>query len=241
MALLYGSWLARAAAALDLALLVVVGNIFGGLSDLDVAAVGHVTAMTVAAAVPRFDPAQTLRLIEKHRVNWLFLVPTMMLRIWRLPEAVRPAADVSSLQVAFHLAAPCPPWLKQAWIDWLGPEKVLELYAGTELQAATVITGTEWLAHGGQSAIGRVTRTHPSGRRRTRAPSPLTFSNRAGAVAAISFGRPVLPPLVTSFHDGDTPGVNEPAGSRRGTDSGPAALPPLPAAPLPPATDWPGP
>jgi membrane associated rhomboid family serine protease len=50
VALLYGSWLARAAAALDLALLVVVGNIFGGLSDLDVAAVGHVTAMTVAAA-----------------------------------------------------------------------------------------------------------------------------------------------------------------------------------------------
>ena len=51
VALLYGSWLARAAAALDLALLVVVGDIFGGLSDLDVAAVGHVTAMTVAAAL----------------------------------------------------------------------------------------------------------------------------------------------------------------------------------------------
>jgi hypothetical protein len=51
VALLYGSWLARAAAALDLTLLVVVGNIFGGLSDLDVAAVGHVTAMTVAAAL----------------------------------------------------------------------------------------------------------------------------------------------------------------------------------------------
>jgi hypothetical protein len=51
VALLYGSWLARAAAALDLALLVIVGNIFGGLSDLDVAAVGHVTAMTIAAAL----------------------------------------------------------------------------------------------------------------------------------------------------------------------------------------------
>ncbi len=51
VALLYGSWLARAAAALDLTLLVVVGNIFGGLSDLDVAAVGHLTAMTVAAVV----------------------------------------------------------------------------------------------------------------------------------------------------------------------------------------------
>ena len=99
--------------------------------------------------MPRFDPAETLGLVEKHRVNWLFLVPTMMLRIWRLPKAVRLAADVSSLEVAFHMAAPCPPWLKQAWIDWLGPEKVLELYGGTELQAMTVITGTEWLAHRG--------------------------------------------------------------------------------------------
>ncbi len=101
----------------------------------------------------RFDAAETLRLVGKHQASWLYLVPTMMLRIWRLPEAVRLAADVSSLKVAFHVAAPCPPWLKQAWIDWLGPEKVHELYAGTELQAATVITGTEWLAHRG--SVGR--------------------------------------------------------------------------------------
>ena len=82
-------------------------------------------------------------LVEQHRVSWLLLVPTMMLRIWRLPEAVRLAADVSSLEVAFHLAAPCPAWLKQAWIDWLGPQRVIELYGGTELQAVTVISGTE--------------------------------------------------------------------------------------------------
>jgi len=107
----------------------------------------------------RFDPAETLRLIEQHGATWLFLVPTMMLRIWRLPEAARLAADVSSLEVAFHMAAPCPPWLKQAWIDWLGPEKVLELYGGTELQAMTVITGTEWLAHrgsAGRPVIGEI-------------------------------------------------------------------------------------
>ena len=101
----------------------------------------------------RFDPAETLRLIEQHEVNWLLLAPTMMVRIWRLPEAVRLAADVSSLEVAFHMAAPCPAWLKQAWIDWLGPQKVLELYGGTELQAMTVITGTEWLDHRG--SVGR--------------------------------------------------------------------------------------
>jgi bile acid-coenzyme A ligase len=101
--------------------------------------------------MPRFDPAETLRLVGEYWVTFLLLVPTMMLRIWRLPE--RLAADLSSLEVAFHLAAPCPQWLKQAWIDWLGPEKVLELYGGTELQAMTVITGTEWLAH--QGSVGR--------------------------------------------------------------------------------------
>jgi bile acid-coenzyme A ligase len=55
----------------------------------------------------------------------------------------------------WHLAEPCPPWLKQVWIDWLGPERILELYGGTEAQAATVITGTEWLEHRG--SVGRAT------------------------------------------------------------------------------------
>jgi bile acid-coenzyme A ligase len=103
--------------------------------------------------MPRFDAAQTLRLVERHRVTWLYLVPTMMVRIWHLPDEVRLGADVSSLEVAFHMAAPCPAWLKQEWIDWLGPEKILELYGGTELQAMTVITGTEWLEHRG--SVGR--------------------------------------------------------------------------------------
>lgn len=101
----------------------------------------------------RFDAAETLALIERHRVQWLYLVPTMMSRIWRLPEDVRAAADLSSVEVAFHMAAPCPEWLKRAWINWLGPEVVLELYGGTELQALTVVTGTEWLEHAG--SVGR--------------------------------------------------------------------------------------
>ncbi len=103
--------------------------------------------------MPRFDAAETLRLVELHRIQWLYLVPTMMLRIWRLPEAERLDRDVSSLEIAFHMAAPCPPWLKEAWIDWLGAEKVYELYGGTELQAMTLLTGTEWLAHRG--SVGR--------------------------------------------------------------------------------------
>jgi bile acid-coenzyme A ligase len=52
-----------------------------------------------------------------------------------------------------HLAAPCPPWLKQAWIDWLGPDRIWEVYAGTEAQAITLINGHEWLAHRG--SVGR--------------------------------------------------------------------------------------
>ncbi len=103
--------------------------------------------------MPRFDAAETLSLVETYGVNWLYLVPTMMQRIWRLPEDLRWKTDVSSLKVAFHMGAPCAHWLKEAWIGWLGPERVLELYAGTEGQAATVITGSEWLRHRG--SVGR--------------------------------------------------------------------------------------
>ena len=101
----------------------------------------------------RFDAAGALELIERHGVNWALLVPTMMNRIWKLPEDVRARADVSSLRGFLHLAAPCPPWLKHAWIDWLGPERVVELYAGTEAQGVTIIDGDEWLRKPG--SVGR--------------------------------------------------------------------------------------
>ena len=68
-------------------------------------------------------------------------------------------------------------------------------------------------------ASGPVIRTQPSRRRCTRAPAGPTSSDNAGWVAPISFGRPVLPPLVMSFHSGETPRVNGPAGRSRGTDS----------------------
>jgi bile acid-coenzyme A ligase len=84
----------------------------------------------------------------------MYLVPTMMSRIWKLPQDVRAKYDVSSLRTVWHLAAPCPPWLKEAWIEWLGPEVIMELYGGTEGQSITVITGEEWLAHRG--SVGKV-------------------------------------------------------------------------------------
>ncbi|HEY1990472.1 MAG TPA: AMP-binding protein [Acidimicrobiales bacterium] len=103
--------------------------------------------------MPRFDAEEALSLVEQHRVDWMYLVPTMMQRIWRLPEASRLGHDLSSLTGVFHVAAPCPQWLKQAWIDWLGPSVILELYGGTEGQVATFIDGTEWLLHRG--SVGR--------------------------------------------------------------------------------------
>ena len=105
------------------------------------------------ALMPRFDAEGTLAEIQQHGGSVLYMVPTMMKRIWRLPEDTRNSYDLSSLRVVWHLAEPCPEWLKQCWIDWLGAERIFELYAGTEAQTSTVITGTEWLAHRG--SVGR--------------------------------------------------------------------------------------
>ena len=102
---------------------------------------------------PRFDAEATLAAIEEHKGDLAYMVPTMMKRIWRLPPAVRDRYDLSSLRLVWHLAEPCPAWLKDAWIEWLGPERIIELYGGTEGQLSTVITGPEWVEHRG--SVGR--------------------------------------------------------------------------------------
>src|SRR3546814_9102219 len=66
--------------------------------------------------LPRFDAEATLRAIKRHGITWMLLVPTMMLRMWRLPAEVRDACDMASLRVVWHMAAPCPGWLKEAFI-----------------------------------------------------------------------------------------------------------------------------
>jgi bile acid-coenzyme A ligase len=113
----------------------------------------------------RFDPEKWLQLVERERIGWCFLVPTMMHRIWALPREVREAYDLSSLKRIVHMAAACPVWLKRAWIDWLGPERVLEGYAGTE-GPGTMIGGVEWLQKPG--SVGRV------------APDTITVRNADG-------------------------------------------------------------
>lgn len=97
----------------------------------------------------RFDAEQTLALIEQHGIDIVYMVPTMMQRIWKLPEQTRTGYDLSSLKTLWHLAAPCPEWLKQNFIDWLGPEVIWELYGGTEGTGSTIINGVEWLQHRG--------------------------------------------------------------------------------------------
>ncbi len=109
----------------------------------------------------RFDARLCLELIERHRVDWALFVPTMMQRIWRLGEEERNRFDLSSLKRVMSTGAPSPPWLKRAWIEWLGPEKVYEAYGGTERTGGTLISGSEWLAHPG--SVGK-----PSGGRKIR-------------------------------------------------------------------------
>ncbi|MBV8790019.1 MAG: AMP-binding protein [Mycobacterium sp.] len=101
----------------------------------------------------RFEPQQFLRLISDHKVTFLTTVPTIMQRTLPVYYADPGAYDLSSIRRFWHLAAPCPPAVKQAWIDLLGPEKVWELYGGTELQALTFISGDQWLTHPGSVGV----------------------------------------------------------------------------------------
>jgi bile acid-coenzyme A ligase len=101
----------------------------------------------------RFEPQQFLRLITDHRVTFLTTVPTNMQRVLPVYRADPGSYDLSSIRRFWHLGAPCPPAIKQAWIDLLGPEKVWELYGGTELQALTFISGDQWLTHRGSVGI----------------------------------------------------------------------------------------
>ena len=95
-----------------------------------------------------FDPTEALRLIEKYRVSHGQWVPTMFVRMLKLPAEERTRFDVSSLKVAIHAAAPCPIPVKEQMIDWWGPI-LHEYYAGTEGNGFTAIDSEQWPAHKG--------------------------------------------------------------------------------------------
>jgi acyl-CoA synthetase (AMP-forming)/AMP-acid ligase II len=101
-----------------------------------------------ALIMPRFDAEAVLRLIETHRVTHAQFVPTMFVRMLKLPDKVRESYDVSSLQCVIHAAAPCPVDVKHRMMKWFGPI-IHEYYGGTEGFAGTTIDPKEWLAHPG--------------------------------------------------------------------------------------------
>jgi len=122
----------------------------------------HIAPNTFALAIaalgdrlvlqPKFDPQELLQLIEEHAITTLNIVPTMFVRLLRLPKDERERYDLSSLTHAVHNAAPCPPDVKRRMIEWWGPV-VWELYGGTESGPATACDSHEWLAHPG--TVGR--------------------------------------------------------------------------------------
>jgi long-chain acyl-CoA synthetase len=101
---------------------------------------------------PRFDPEELLQLIERERVTHLHMAPVMFIRLLRLPDEVRRKYDCSSLRCVGHGAAPCPPLVKRAMIDWWGPV-INEYYGSTEISVVAYCTTQEWLAHPG--AVGK--------------------------------------------------------------------------------------
>jgi bile acid-coenzyme A ligase len=103
--------------------------------------------------MPRFDALGALSLIAREQVEWALMVPTMMHRIMALPPTERARYDLAQWHTVVHTAAPIPPWLKQAWIDWLGADHIWEVYGATEGLVRCWIGGREWLERPG--SVGR--------------------------------------------------------------------------------------
>jgi long-chain acyl-CoA synthetase len=95
-----------------------------------------------------FDPEGVLAAIDREKLTHLVMVPTMFVRMLKLPEPVRKKYDVSSLRWVIHTGAPCPPDVKQAMIDWFGPV-IAEVYGSTEVGPVSLVTSKEWLSHPG--------------------------------------------------------------------------------------------
>lgn len=102
--------------------------------------------------MPRFDPIEFLQIIERRRIDTVQVVPIMFRRLLQLPADVRKSYDLSSLRAIVHAAAPCPPDVKRAMIDWVGPI-VYEYYGGSEEGAWVMCDSAEALAHPG--TVGR--------------------------------------------------------------------------------------
>lgn len=101
----------------------------------------------------RFDPEEMLRLVERHRITTMFMVPTMFVRLLNLPEEVRRRYDLSSLEFIVHSAAPCPPEVKKAMIGWWGPI-LYEFYGSSESGPIAFVNSEDWLSKTG--TVGKI-------------------------------------------------------------------------------------
>jgi acyl-CoA synthetase (AMP-forming)/AMP-acid ligase II len=143
------------------ALYMLVAGLFGANTEtvyLSPAPLYHAAPLRFSLQVQRaggtvvvmehFDAADAIRLIGEHRVTFGQFVPTMFVRMLKLPDEVRAAADVSSLEVAVHAAAPCPVTVKRRMMEWWGPV-LHEYYAGTEGNGFCYAGPEDWLDHPG--------------------------------------------------------------------------------------------
>ncbi len=103
--------------------------------------------------MPRFDPEEFLRLVETEKIDTIFMVPTMFIRLMKLPEQVRRKYDMSSLHHIIHAAAPCPADVKRAMIEWWGPV-IYEFYGSTESGAVTFANSQDALKKPG--TVGKI-------------------------------------------------------------------------------------
>lgn len=103
--------------------------------------------------MPRFEPEEFLRLIQEERIDTIFMVPTMFIRLMKLPAAVRGKYDMSSLRHVIHAAAPCPADVKRAMIEWWGPV-IYEFYGSTESGAVTFANSEDALNKPG--TVGKI-------------------------------------------------------------------------------------
>ncbi len=139
-----------------------------------------------AIIMERFDPEEYLALVERYRVTHSQLVPTMFVRMLKLPDEVRHKYDLSSLETVVHAAAPCPVPIKHQMIEWWGPI-IHEYYGATEAIGFNSCDSEEWLAHPGTVGRTKLGELHvldddmhpvPNGTSGTlwfRAPAPLEY------------------------------------------------------------------
>jgi len=106
----------------------------------------------VAIFYTKFEPERFLRDVEHHQITTVVCVPTIFVRLLKLPDDIRSKYDLSSLVTVTHTGGPCSPDIKRMMIDWLGPI-INEVYGGTETGSIFFCSSAEWLEHPG--TVGR--------------------------------------------------------------------------------------